>query len=95
MAPLVYLITGCTSGFGSEFVQQITARGDKVIATGRSASKLSHLKFTGAALLELDVTWSEKKLQETMDEAIKIFGHIDILINNAGYVITGALEETS
>ena len=53
---LVWLITGANSGFGTEFVHQILARGDKVIATGRNPDKLAVLSNTEAHLLKLDVT---------------------------------------
>jgi NADP-dependent 3-hydroxy acid dehydrogenase YdfG len=49
MAPLVWLVTGCSSGFGAAFVHEIIARGDKAIAIGRKAeTRLAHLKGTGA-----------------------------------------------
>ena len=96
MAPLVWLITGCSSGFGEQFVHQILARGDKVIATGRQAStRLSHLKETDASILELDVTASPAEIDAKVQEAIAIYGHIDILINNAGFVSMSFVEETT
>ncbi|KAF2475123.1 NAD(P)-binding protein [Lindgomyces ingoldianus] len=93
MAPLVWLITGCTSGFGSLMVQQILSRGDKVIATGRTLSKLSSLQESGAAVLQLDVTDSQQSLNATIVKAIAIYGRIDVLVNNAAYIQTGAWED--
>jgi NADP-dependent 3-hydroxy acid dehydrogenase YdfG len=95
MAPKVYLITGCSSGFGEIFVKQILAHGDKVIATARNSSRLSKLQEIGASVIDLDVTWAPEKIQAAIDAAIKIYGHVDILINNAGYVLAGIFEETT
>ncbi|KAL2193140.1 hypothetical protein P885DRAFT_72483 [Corynascus similis CBS 632.67] len=88
MAPLVWLITGCSSGFGAQLVHSAVARGDKVIATGRNAAtKLKHLEGTGAAIVDLDVSLPEADVKKIVDEAVKIYGKIDVLINNAGYGI--------
>ncbi|KAK3301878.1 uncharacterized protein B0T15DRAFT_544913 [Chaetomium strumarium] len=96
MAPLVWLITGCSSGFGAQFVHSALARGDKVIATGRNAAtKLKHLEGTGASIVDLDVTLPEDDVKEIVDRAVKIHGRIDVLVNNAGYGVFGAMEETS
>ncbi|OKL56668.1 hypothetical protein UA08_08316 [Talaromyces atroroseus] len=96
MESRVWLITGCSSGFGEQFVRQNIARGDKVIATGRNAAtKLAHLKDTGAAILDLDVTLPEEDIFSVIQEAHKIYGRIDLLINNAGYVESGPMEELS
>ncbi|KAK4156060.1 hypothetical protein C8A00DRAFT_41437 [Chaetomidium leptoderma] len=89
MAALVWLITGCSSGFGAQFVHSALARGDKVIATGRnSATKLKQFEGTGAAIVELDVSLPEADVKKIVDEAAKIYGRIDVLVNNAGYGIT-------
>lgn len=94
MAPLTWLITGCSSGFGEQFVHTIIARGDKVIASGRNvSSKLQHLKGTGAHILDIDVTASQAVLNEKITEALKVYGGIDVLVNNAGYVQSGFVEE--
>ncbi|KAH6842405.1 hypothetical protein B0I37DRAFT_356483 [Chaetomium sp. MPI-CAGE-AT-0009] len=95
MAPLVWLITGCSSGFGAQFVHSALARGDKVIATGRNAAtKLQQFEGTGAAIVDLDVSLPEAEVKKIVDEAVKIYGRIDVLVNNAGYGLFGALEET-
>ncbi|KAI9740781.1 MAG: hypothetical protein M1818_004746 [Claussenomyces sp. TS43310] len=94
MAPLVWLVTGCSSGFGEQFVHNILARGDKVIATGRNAAtRLQHLGATGAAILDLDVSISQAELNEKVEEALKIYGRIDVLVNNAGYIESAPVEE--
>ena len=94
--PQVWLITGCSTGFGAQFVHSLIARGDKVIATGRDADrKLEHLKPTGAAILELDLTCSETEIRSKADSALEIFGSIDVVVNNAGYSELGFLEEVT
>ncbi|KAJ4420472.1 hypothetical protein N0V82_004349 [Gnomoniopsis sp. IMI 355080] len=97
MAPKTWLITGCSSGFGSEFVHQLRALGDNVIATGRNAeTKLSHLKNTGASILDLDVTATEDVIATKMEEAWGLYpGGIDVVVNNAGFVLSGAFEEVT
>lgn len=94
MAPLVWLITGCSSGFGAEFVHSVLARGDKVIATGRNAAtKLKQFEGTGAAIVDLDVSLPEADVKRIVDEAVKIYGRIDVLVNNAGYGTFATVEE--
>lgn len=60
---LVWLITGISSGFGTQFVHSILARGDKVIATARTPEKIQHLEAAGAAVLRLDLTHSEEEIR--------------------------------
>ncbi|KAJ4385639.1 hypothetical protein N0V93_010068 [Gnomoniopsis smithogilvyi] len=95
MAPTTWLITGCSSGFGAEFVHQLCAQGDNVIATGRNAAtKLAHLPNTGAIILDLDVTSPEDVIAAKMAEAWGLYpGGIDVVVNNAGYILSGAFEE--
>src|SRR5271169_664807 len=91
----VWLVTGANSGFGAEFVHQILARGDKVIATGRNPAKLAVLSDTKAHLLKLDVTSPLQELQAIAKEAASVYGRIDVLVNNAGYIEMGTIEETT
>ena len=93
--PLVWFITGANSGFGAEFVHQILARGDKVIATGRNPDKLAALSKTDAHLLKLEVTSPLSDLQAIAKEAVNVYGQIDVLANNAGYIEMGTIEEST
>ena len=91
--PKVWFITGCSSGFGKELTLCALSSGDKVIATARDASKLKDLEEAGADIISLDVTKPLEELKKVAQEASKLYGRIDYLINNAGYNQVGGLEE--
>ncbi|RDW85166.1 hypothetical protein BP6252_02756 [Coleophoma cylindrospora] len=91
----VWLITGCSSGFGLEVAKAALAHGDQVIATSRDVSKLSELRDLGAATLALNISASSDVLNQFAAEAVKIYGKIDILLNNAGYILEAAVEEAT
>jgi NAD(P)-dependent dehydrogenase (short-subunit alcohol dehydrogenase family) len=96
MAPLVWLITGCSSGLGEGLVREALQRGDQVIATARNGvSRLSHLAEIGAATLEIDLTASQTDLNFQIEKAVNIRGRIDVLVNNAGYIEVGTVEEST
>ncbi|KAJ5116561.1 Short-chain dehydrogenase/reductase SDR [Penicillium angulare] len=95
---LTWLVTGCTSGMGESLVYAILAKGDRVIATARGNEKsaierLASLKEAGAAVMELDVAASESVIKEKVQEAWSIYGQVDVLVNNAGYIDGGIFEE--
>jgi NADP-dependent 3-hydroxy acid dehydrogenase YdfG len=90
---LVWLITGCSSGFGQHFAAAALARGDKAIATARNLSSIQYLSETGASLLQLDLTWPQQRINDTITQAISIHGRIDVLLNNAGFVQIGLWED--
>lgn len=92
--PRVFLITGCSTGFGKDYVQEVLDRGDYVVATARKPESLS---FNGTndknyISCKLDVT-DKKSIQDTFDQALKKFGRIDVVCNNAGYGLSGCFEE--
>lgn len=96
MAPLVWFVTGCSSGLGEATVQEALGRGDRVIATARNGvSRLQHLADLGAHTLDLDVTASQEELNAKVEEVATKYGRIDVLINNAGFMSAGATEESS
>lgn len=86
-----------SSGFGKELSLALLARGDKVISTARARSlpKLTELKEKGAETLELDVTAPLSELHVVAAKAVAIYGHIDVVVNNAGYILSGVLEENT
>ncbi|KAK3385403.1 hypothetical protein B0H63DRAFT_472862 [Podospora didyma] len=96
MAPLIWLVTGTTSGIGKALIEHIVSRGDKVIASGRNIeARLGPLKSESLALLELDITAGRSNIAAAVAQAWSIFGHIDILLNNAGMSAMSSAEEAS
>ncbi|KAI0178703.1 NAD(P)-binding protein [Hypoxylon sp. FL1284] len=93
MSQLVWLITGCSSGFGELLVQHVLSRGDLAIATGRKLDKIKHLEQSGAAALELDVTSSQQDINDIVSKAIAVYGRIDVVVNNAAYIAMGGWED--
>ncbi|KAK3297136.1 uncharacterized protein B0H64DRAFT_391429 [Chaetomium fimeti] len=96
MAPLIWLITGATSGLGEALVSRALAAGDAVVATGRQAEeRLAHLKSDKVAVVDLDVSASRERIETQVKKAWECFGRIDILVNNAGFSAPKAIEEAS
>src|SRR5882757_10584925 len=95
--PKVFLITGASRGFGKLWAEAFLKRGDKVAATARTLDHLNDLveKYGDAVLpIKLDVNSREQSI-EVVRQAKDYFGRIDVLINNAGYGLFGAIEETT
>ena len=91
----VWLVTGASRGIGAEIAKAVLSSGDRLIATARKKESLSGLSPSDDLLcLSLDVT-IEKETIAAVNEAMKHFGQIDVLVNNAGYGILGAVEETT
>jgi NAD(P)-dependent dehydrogenase (short-subunit alcohol dehydrogenase family) len=93
----VWFITGTSSGFGRELALEALARGDRVVATARDPKVLAELVQSAperVLAVRLDVTKPEQ-IQSAVQEAEQRFGAIDVLVNNAGYSVVGAVEETS
>ncbi|TMW67865.1 hypothetical protein Poli38472_007537 [Pythium oligandrum] len=91
----VWLITGCSSGFGRQLAVAARNRGDLVIATARNVAVLGDLQNLGCEALTLDVTAHDSAIYNVVAKAHAIHGRIDILVNNAGIGAVGAVEEAS
>lgn len=91
-----WFITGASRGIGALTVEAALAAGDRVAATGRSRKALLDRfgEREGLLPLELDVT-DETAVDRAVADAIARFGHIDVVLNNAGYGMLGTLEETT
>ncbi len=97
VAPKVWLITGCSSGFGRTLAEAVLKQGDYLLATARKLEQLHALIDSypeTAKAVRLDVT-SPQDVQAAVDTAIATFGRIDVLVNNAGHGLIAALEEVS
>jgi NAD(P)-dependent dehydrogenase (short-subunit alcohol dehydrogenase family) len=91
-----WFITGASSGFGMAFARYAIEQGYNVVATARTPAKLDTLAAAAPERVlvhKLDVT-AAGDAQAAVEAAIARFGRIDVLINNAGYGIVGAVEET-
>ncbi len=91
----IWFITGASRGFGRRFAEAALSRGDRVIATARSVEALSGLVETyGDAVLplQLDVT-SKSDATAAVAAGRAHFGGLDVVVNNAGFGLFGAVEE--
>lgn len=94
--PRVWLVTGSSRGLGAEIVTAVLANGDAVVATARNAQAVIQRFGASASLLALDLdVRDEAAARRAVHEGIAHFGRIDIVVNNAGYGILGAVEEAS
>jgi NAD(P)-dependent dehydrogenase (short-subunit alcohol dehydrogenase family) len=97
MAGKVWFITGTSKGFGRVWAEAALARGDQVTATARNVASLATLVERYAdkvAAISLDVT-DRNAVASVIKEAHARFGRLDVVVNNAGYGLFGAIEEIS
>jgi NAD(P)-dependent dehydrogenase (short-subunit alcohol dehydrogenase family) len=92
----VWLITGCSTGFGRDLAQAVLERGDRVVVTARNVESVRDLvrgREGQAIAVALDVT-DREQAEGAVHEAERAFGTIDVLVNNAGIGYFGAIEES-
>ena len=90
----IWFITGSSRGLGRSLTEAVLATGNKVAATARNPETLDDLvrKYPDQILpIALDVT-DKKQIIVAVESAVRHFGRIDVLVNNAGFGITGAAE---
>jgi NAD(P)-dependent dehydrogenase (short-subunit alcohol dehydrogenase family) len=97
MGMATWLITGSSRGFGRELAEVALERGDRVVATARRPEQLDDLvaKYGDRVrAVALDVTDAEAA-RAAVSTAVEEFGRLDVVVNNAGYANSAAIEETA
>jgi len=91
----VWLVTGCSTGFGHALAERILARGWRVVATARGADRVADLVSLApdrALAVDLNVT-DPAQVSAAVAAATERFGRVDVLVNNAGYGYQSSVEE--
>lgn len=88
------LITGCSSGIGRATAKHFAARGWNVAATMRNSEDSGDLGGENVLIVPLDVT-DRTSIDQAIEDTIERFGAVDVVVNNAGYAVIGALEAIS
>ena len=95
MMSKVWFVTGAGSGIGAGIVKAALKAGDRVVATGRNLDKVRKAfghETDNLAFVQLDVA-DETQAKAAVEQAVRRFGRIDVLVNNAGYSLLGNFEE--
>ncbi|WP_433732822.1 SDR family NAD(P)-dependent oxidoreductase [Nocardia sp. CA-129566] len=87
-----WFITGSNRGLGRAFTLAALADGDRVVATARDPRSMTDIDSDRLTVLPLDVRDRDRAIV-TVDQAFAIAGSIDVIVNNAGYGLVGAVEE--
>lgn len=90
----VILITGASSGMGKVTAKTLITEGHIVYGAARRVEKMQDLVEMGGHAIAMDIT-DETQVQQAVDKILLEQGHIDVLINNAGYAVYGAVEQVS
>ncbi|WP_027729221.1 oxidoreductase [Treponema sp. C6A8] len=94
MSKKVVLITGASSGIGLTTAKMLLKDGYTVYCAARRTELMESLKEDGGHTVFLDLN-DDASIKSCVDSVLKAEGHVDILINNAGYATGGSLEDTS
>ena len=92
----VWLITGCSTGFGRELAKQVLAKGYKVAVASRKTIDVDDIVATypnTSIAVKLDVT-VDSEIKSSVAQTMAHFGQIDVLVNNAGIGYFGSIEES-
>lgn len=90
----VALVTGASSGMGKAFAKALLTEGMIVYAAARRVEQMADLVSLGAVALKMDIT-REDEIQAAVQRIEQEQGGVDVLINNAGFGLYGAMEDTS
>jgi NAD(P)-dependent dehydrogenase (short-subunit alcohol dehydrogenase family) len=91
----VWFITGCSTGLGRALAKRVLERGYRCIVTARKPAQVEDIVTahpTAAKAVALDVA-DPNQVSEAVAQAERVFGRIDVLVNNAGYGYLAAVEE--
>ncbi|UKZ83285.1 hypothetical protein TrVFT333_011093 [Trichoderma virens FT-333] len=91
----VWFITAASSGFGKAIALSALRRGHAVIATARRTSSIQDLADAGAQTLAFDVTSPLSTIEDVAKQVFAEHGRVDYLINAAGFILEGSIEEAS
>lgn len=91
MKQQVILVTGASSGMGKDFALSLVKRGHIVYGAARRVERMQDLAEAGGKILAMDVCDAQQS-EAAVQSIIKAEGRIDVLINNAGYAVYGAVE---
>jgi NAD(P)-dependent dehydrogenase (short-subunit alcohol dehydrogenase family) len=91
MSSKAVLITGCSTGIGRATAERLATSGRTVYATARRTESIADLERAGCRTLALDVT-DEASMGAAVDAVVEAEGAVGVLVNNAGYSQSGALE---
>jgi NAD(P)-dependent dehydrogenase (short-subunit alcohol dehydrogenase family) len=91
MSSRAVLVTGCSTGIGRATAEHLAANGHTVYATARRREAIADLEAKGCRTLALDVT-DETSMRAAVDAVVAAEGAVGVLVNNAGYSQSGALE---
>lgn len=76
-------MTGTSLGLGYNLALKTLKKGDKIIAASRDPSRLASLREAGAATVKIDQSDPLDTIKKSMEEAIGVYGHVDIIVLNA------------
>ncbi|MFZ5353424.1 MAG: SDR family oxidoreductase [Bacillota bacterium] len=90
----VVFITGASSGIGKAIAEYLAKEGYRVYGTTRNLEKLTEKPMEGIEMVQLDVC-NDESIKQAVDYVYQKEGRIDILINNAGFILAGSIEDTT
>jgi NAD(P)-dependent dehydrogenase (short-subunit alcohol dehydrogenase family) len=94
MASQVWFVTGASRGLGFAIAQAVLEKGDAVVAAARNASRAEQVLGPSDRVFAVSVDVTDRaSIQRAADTAVARFGKIDVIVNNAGYGLMGAVEE--
>ena len=92
----IWYITGASKGIGFSLVKKLLENGHRVAATSRTIEALEKLDGNPENFLPLEVDLkNEQSIRQSVEKTVQQFGGLDVIVNNAGYGLGGAIEEVS